>query len=151
MDDRVTFELLQAARAYRVRSAKLLARIGLYPGQDTLLKLLATQGHMTMGEAASALSIQPPTVTKMVNRLTAAGLLKTEVMDRDRRKITVSLTEAAREKIGEIEAIWRELETEALERLDPLLLKQQLAALTRNLSRSGTKAASSLRGERVGG
>ncbi len=110
MDDRVTFELLQAARAYRARSAKLLARVGLYPGQDALLKLLDTHGRMTMGEAAAALAIQPPTVTKMVNRLAAAGLLQTEVMDRDRRKIAVSLTEAARAKISEIEAIWRELE-----------------------------------------
>ena len=62
MDNRVTFELLQAARAYRVRSAKLLARVGLYPGQDALLKLLDQHGRMTMGEAAAALSIQPPTV-----------------------------------------------------------------------------------------
>jgi hypothetical protein len=29
MDNRITFELLQAARAYRVRSAKLLARVGI--------------------------------------------------------------------------------------------------------------------------
>ncbi len=137
MSDRVTFELLAAARAYRVRSAKMLTRIGLYPGQDMLLKLLATNGRMTMGEAASALSIQPPTVTKMVNRLTSAGLLKTEVMDRDRRKIAVSLTDEARAKIEEIETIWQTLEQEALERLDPLALKAQLATITRNLSRNG--------------
>lgn len=139
MNDRVTLELLQAARAYRVRSAKLLARIGLYPGQDALLKLLDTNGRMTMGEAASALSIQPPTVTKMVNRLTAAGLLETAVMDRDRRKIAVGLTDAARAKIDEIEAIWLELEAEALDELDPMLLKTQLSAITRNLSRPAAK------------
>jgi DNA-binding MarR family transcriptional regulator len=52
-----------------------------------LLKLLDQHGRMTMGEAAAALSIQPPTVTKMVNRLSAAGLVQTEVMDKDRRKI----------------------------------------------------------------
>ena len=68
-----------------------------------------------MGEAASALSIQPPTVTKMVNRLSAAQLVKTEMMEGDRRKISVSLTDAARAKIDEIDAIWRELEDEALE------------------------------------
>jgi MarR family transcriptional regulator, organic hydroperoxide resistance regulator len=151
MDERVTFELLQAARAYRVRSAKLLARIGLYPGQDTLLQLLATHGRMTMGEAAGALSIQPPTVTKMVNRLAAAGLLTTEVMDRDRRKIAVSLTEAAREKIGEIESIWRTLEAEALDRLDPSTVKKQLATITRNLSKSAPKAAAPERSVAVGG
>jgi DNA-binding MarR family transcriptional regulator len=137
MDDRVTFELLQAARAYRVRSAKMLARVGLYPGQDALLKLLDAEGRMTMGEAANRLSIQPPTVTKMVNRLAGAGLVQTEVMDRDRRKIMVGLTEAARGKIHEIETIWRGLEEEALEEIDAMSLKQQLSLLARNLLRNG--------------
>lgn len=140
MDDRVTFELLQAARAYRLRSAKLLARVGLYPGQDALLKLLGERGKLTMGEAAAALSIQPPTVTKMVNRLSAADLVKTEVMDGDRRKISVSLTDVARTKIDEIDSIWRELEEEALEEIDPQPLKSQLSTITRNLSRNGSKS-----------
>jgi DNA-binding MarR family transcriptional regulator len=136
MDNRVTFGLLQAARAYRLQSAKRLARVGLYPGQDALLKLLDQRGQLTMGEAAAALSIQPPTVTKMVNRLSAAHLVKTEVMDGDRRKIAVSLTDAARAKIDEIDTIWRELEEEALEQINPQPLKSQLSAIARNLSRS---------------
>jgi DNA-binding MarR family transcriptional regulator len=137
MESRVTFELLQAARAYRLRSAKLLARVGLYPGQDALLKLLDERGQLTMGQAAAALSIQPPTVTKMVNRLSAAQLVKTEVMDDDRRKIAVSLTDAARDKIDEIDAIWEELEALALEAVSPQPLRSQLSAITRNLSRNG--------------
>jgi DNA-binding MarR family transcriptional regulator len=145
MSERVTFQLLQAARAYRARSAKLLSRIGLYPGQDTLLQLLATHGRMTMGEAAAALSIQPPTVTKMVNRLTAAGLLTTEVMDRDRRKIAVSLTEAARAKIAEIEAIWQALEEEALAKLDADSMRKQLATIARNLTINRTGLPPALR------
>ena len=124
MESRVTFELLQAARAYRLRSAKLLSRVGLYPGQDALLKLLDQRGQLTMGEAAAALSIQPPTVTKMVNRLSAAQLVKTEVMDDDRRKIAVSLTDAARAKIDEIDAIWQELEVQALEADQPAAAPQ---------------------------
>ena len=142
MDNRVTFELLQAARAYRVRSAKLLARVGLYPGQDALLKLLDQHGRMTMGEAAAALSIQPPTVSKMVNRLSAAGLVRTEVMDKDRRKIAISMTAAAQEKIDEIEAIWRELELEALDQVEPQQLKTQLSAIARNLSKTEAKTHS---------
>ena len=141
MDNRVTFELLQAARAYRVRSAKLLARVGLYPGQDALLKLLDQHGRMTMGEAAQALSIQPPTVTKMVNRLSAAGLVTTEVMDKDRRKISISMTAAAEGKIDEIEEIWRALEHEALHKVEPQQqLRTQLSAIARNLSRNEGKA-----------
>jgi DNA-binding MarR family transcriptional regulator len=141
MEKRITLELLQAARAYRVRAAKLLGRVGLYPGQDSLLKLLHDRGQMTMGEAATALSIQPPTVTKMVNRLSVAGLVKTEVVDQDRRKINVAMTDAGKAKISEIDAIWHELEVEALDKIEPQsMLRSQLSAIIRNLSRSDTKA-----------
>jgi MarR family transcriptional regulator, organic hydroperoxide resistance regulator len=142
MEKRITLELLQAARAYRVRAAKLLGRVGLYPGQDSLLKLLHDRGQMTMGEAATALSIQPPTVTKMVNRLSVAGLVKTEVVDQDRRKINVAMTDAGKAKISEIDAIWHELEVEALDKVEPQsMLRSQLSAIIRNLSRSETKAS----------
>jgi DNA-binding MarR family transcriptional regulator len=141
MEKRITLELLQAARAYRVRAAKLLGRVGLYPGQDSLLKLLHDRGQMTMGEAATALSIQPPTVTKMVNRLSVAGLVRTEVVDQDRRKINVAMTDAGKAKISEIDAIWHELEVEALDKIEPRsMLRSQLSAIIRNLSRSDTKA-----------
>ncbi len=140
MEDRVTHSLLQAARAYRVRSAKLLARIGLYPGQDALLKLLQ-DGPVTMGQAAASLSIQPPTVTKMVSRLSAAGLVRTEIVDRDRRKVAVSMTDAARERIEDIDAIWRELEQEALEDVEPEALREGLSALARNLLKRNGNAA----------
>jgi len=141
MEKRITLELLQAARAYRVRAAKLLGRVGLYPGQDSLLKLLHDRGQMTMGEAATALSIQPPTVTKMVNRLSVAGLVKTEVVDQDRRKINVAMTDAGKAKISEIDAIWHELEVEALDKIEPQsMLRSQLSAIIRNLSRSDAKA-----------
>lgn len=140
MDEKVTHSLLQAARAYRVRSAKLLARIGLYPGQDALLKLLQ-DGPVTMGQAAALLSIQPPTVTKMVSRLAAAGLVETEVLDRDRRKVAVRMTDAARDRLQQIDSIWEELEEEALEHLEPESLKAGLAALAQNLSKHDGKAS----------
>lgn len=134
MQEKVTYSLQQAARAYRVRSARMLARIGLYPGQDALLKLLEN-GPKTMGEAAALLAIQPPTVTKMVSRLSAAGLVQTEVLDRDRRKVAISVTDAARDRLEQIELIWDALEQQALDGIDPQSLKDGLAAVTRNLSK----------------
>ena len=134
MQEKVTYSLQQAARAYRVRSARMLARIGLYPGQDALLKLLEN-GPKTMGEAAALLAIQPPTVTKMVSRLSAAGLVQTEVLDRDRRKVAISVTDAARDRLEQIELIWDALEQQALDGIDAQSLKDGLAAVTRNLSK----------------
>ena len=134
MNGSVTFELLQAARAYRLRAGKLLSRIGIYPGQDALLNLLYERGPMTMGEAATALAIQPPTVTKMVNRLSGGGLVRTEVDSDDRRKICIAITDAARDKIKEIDAIWQELELTALNQIEADPLRNQLSAMARNLS-----------------
>lgn len=103
--------------------------------------MLLRDGPRTMGEAAAELSIQPPTITKMVNRLSAAGLVRTEVMDRDRRKVTVSMTETARDRLAEIDSIWRELEQEALENLQPEPLKTDLATITHNLSKRNGSAS----------
>ncbi len=139
--ERVTSALLHAARVYRARSARLLARIGLHPGQDALLMLLQ-DGPITMGRAAELLAIQPPTVTKMVSRLAAAGLVRTDVMDRDRRKVAVSLTEAARERIADIDSIWRVLEEEALRDVDREPLKASLGVVVRNLSENGSEQVS---------
>ncbi|MGQ7793300.1 MarR family winged helix-turn-helix transcriptional regulator [Faunimonas sp. B44] len=124
-----------------MRSAKLLSRVGLYPGQDNLLKLLDERGSLTMGEAASALSIQPPTVTKMVNRLSASGLIKTDGASTDRRKTFITLTDEAKEKVREIERIWSRLEEEALAEVELRGdLTEQLMIITRNLSRPNGRA-----------
>ena len=60
-------------------------------------------------------------------------------MDQDRRKIAISMTEAAQEKIDEIDAIWRELELEALDQVEPQQLRMQLSAIARNLSKAEDK------------
>lgn len=71
----VSFRLAYVAKLHRARAAALLAEINLYPGQETVLKALMQQDGQTMGELALALSVRPPTVTKMVTRLGAQGLV----------------------------------------------------------------------------
>jgi len=110
----VMYRLSQAARAQRTRAAAELARIGLYPGQDSVLRLLAEEDGRTMGAVADALGIRPPTVTKMVSRLAASGLVERRQVDGDQRKASVHLTPAGRAKLGEIEAIWDRIESRAL-------------------------------------
>jgi hypothetical protein len=54
------------------------------------------------------------------------------------------MTPAAQEKIDEIDSIWRELEQEALDQVEPQQqLKTQLSAITRNLLRTEDKAVES--------
>jgi DNA-binding MarR family transcriptional regulator len=144
MNETVIFRLVQAAKAHRARAAGELARIGLYPGQDAVLKLLDERDGRTMGEVADALAIQPPTVTKMISRLSAAGLVERRSVDGDQRKASVHLTPAGRAKIAQIEAIWDHLEACALSGMCSDMqssLRDHLSAVEANLTRASARAA----------
>jgi DNA-binding MarR family transcriptional regulator len=134
----VVRRLIQAAKAHRTRAAMHLSQIGLYPGQDAVLALLGERDGLTMGEVADALGIQPPTVTKMVSRLSAAGLVERRTVEGDQRKASVHLTPAGRSKLQQIDDIWQELEENALTGIEADRRKRLgvlLAAIEQNLTK----------------
>lgn len=136
----VTFGLAQAAKAQRARSGSHLARIGLHPGQESVLKSLADEDGQTMSRLAHTLGVQPPTVTKMVSRLSAQGLVRRAASDTDGRLARVHLTEAGLARIGDIDVSWKRLEREALGGLDDKdrkRLKRLLRRVERNLANPG--------------
>ncbi|MBL6431855.1 MAG: winged helix-turn-helix transcriptional regulator [Alphaproteobacteria bacterium] len=114
----VTFRLAQAAKAHRARAGTHLARIGLHPGQKLVLKILADNDGQTMSQLAATLAVQPPTVTKMVTRLSAQGFLKRAASEADGRLARVFLTEEGRALVATIDTSWKRLEREALVGLD---------------------------------
>jgi DNA-binding MarR family transcriptional regulator len=133
----VTYRLAQAAKAHRSRSGSHLARVGLHPGQETVLKSLADLDGQTMSQLAQALSVQPPTVTKMITRLSAQGLVKRVSSEQDGRLARVHLTEIGRARIEEIDRVWKRLEKEALAGLDDKdrkRVRKLLREIERNLS-----------------
>lgn len=144
LDDLVIPPLLRVAKLHRLRRATALAEIGLHPGQDAVLLLLAQHERRTMGEMAAALAIQPPTVTKMVARLEAAGLVERHPVAGDQRKAAISLTPLGRGKVAQISAIWTATEATALAGLDGearALLRRLLGLLEANLRLPRTDAA----------
>jgi DNA-binding MarR family transcriptional regulator len=114
----VTFRLAQAAKAHRARAGMHLARIGLHAGQETVLKILADADGQTMSQLAATLAVQPPTVTKMVTRLSAQGFLRRAASEADGRLARVFLTEEGRALVATIDTSWKRLEREALVGLD---------------------------------
>jgi DNA-binding MarR family transcriptional regulator len=134
----VTFQLGQAAKAHRARSTSHLGRIGLHPGQESVLKALNEEDGQTMGQLASVLSVQPPTVTKMVTRLSAQGLVRRQMSDADGRLARVHLTEDGRARIAEVDKAWKRLEKEAvagLDEKDRKRLRKLLNKVERNLAK----------------
>lgn len=133
----VTFRLVQAAKAQRARSGSHLTRIGLHPGQELVLKVLADSDGRTMSQLALALGVQPPTVTKMVTRLSAQGFVRRQVSDTDGRLARVHLTEAGRALVESVDKAWKRLEREAMAGLDDKerkKLRKLLRHIEKNLS-----------------
>lgn len=133
----VTHRLAMAAKAHRARSGTHLARIGLHPGQEGVLKALADEDGRTMSQLAQVLGVQPPTVTKMISRLSAQGYLKRVASQTDGRLARVHLTDEGKAKIEEIDRIWKRMEREALAGFDDKdrkKLRKLLRAVERNLT-----------------
>ena len=112
-------------------------RIGLHPGQELVLKVLADSDGRTMSQLALALGVQPPTVTKMVTRLSTQGYVRRQVSDTDGRLARVFLTDEGRELVTSVDKAWKRLEREAMSALDDKdrkKLRKLLRQVEKNLS-----------------
>jgi len=108
--------LIRASRAHRALAAALLAEIGLHPGQEALAFLLV-DGPRSPGELAAALWVEPPTVTKMVQRMERAGLVERSPSATDRRVQLISLTAAGERSASAARQVWTTLEAASTEGL----------------------------------
>ncbi|WP_310618787.1 MarR family winged helix-turn-helix transcriptional regulator [Flexibacterium corallicola] len=136
----LTLRLAQAAKAHRTRSGALLAKVGLHAGQETLLKLLSENDGYTMSRLAEDLGVQPPTVTKMISRLSVQGFVERRYCTTDGRLTKVYLTAQGVQCIETIDKIWMRLEEEAfagLEAKDKRDLERILNRLEQNLLSGG--------------
>src|SRR4051794_5586348 len=80
-----------------------LRRHGLHLGQNFVLSALVQEDGQTPGTMAQALHVTTPTVVKMANRMTAAGLLTRRRDDRDNRLVRLYITDAGRALVGAVE------------------------------------------------
>jgi DNA-binding MarR family transcriptional regulator/N-acetylglutamate synthase-like GNAT family acetyltransferase len=85
-------ERLQADAA-RVAQA---AGLAIQPSQFPLLAAIDRYGPLTVGDAAEALGLSQPAVTRTVTGLVEAGLIETERSDADLRQKRLHLSEAGR-------------------------------------------------------
>ncbi|HTN99420.1 MAG TPA: MarR family transcriptional regulator [Microthrixaceae bacterium] len=88
-------ELAARLRLSSTRLARRLrqeAEIGLSPSMLSALAVIAERGPLTLGSLAEIEAVAPPTVTKVVQRLEAAGLVDRITDPEDRRVRYVECT-----------------------------------------------------------
>ena len=79
------------------RRLRQLADAGITPSMLSAMVTIESLGPLTVGELSSVEKVQPPTMTPIVARLEAEGLVRREVDPSDRRVARVTATAKGRQ------------------------------------------------------
>ncbi|MEV4107898.1 MarR family winged helix-turn-helix transcriptional regulator [Nonomuraea sp. NPDC049695] len=123
------------ALKHRARAAAKLAELGLHPGHEAVLLLLSAKGPQTQRQLAAGADCEPPSITLMVRKLEAAGLVSRIPAAQDARANVVRLTDEGREVVLRVKELWRDLAEETVAGLTDTSVDQLIKALT-DLARS---------------
>lgn len=123
------------ALKHRARAAVKLAELGLHPGHEAVLFLLSAKGPQTQRQLATGADCEPPSITLMVRKLEAAGLVSRAPAAQDARANVVRLTDEGEKVILRMKELWRDLADETVAGLTDTSADELITALT-DLARS---------------
>jgi MarR family transcriptional regulator for hemolysin len=107
--------LAETARLWRTRLDQRLRPLGLSQAKWRVLLHLAKGGDgMVQRELAERVSVEGPTLVRLLDRMTADGWIERRDSASDRRSKTVHLTDKAQGVTRQIERIARQLRKELL-------------------------------------
>lgn len=99
--DEVLISLRRIVRAIELQSRQLVRSHGLTGPQILILKTLMQSSETTVGQLAEQVSLSKPTVTDILNRLEKYGMVQRLRSEQDKRRVQVTVTELAREKLAD--------------------------------------------------
>ena len=133
LDKCINVQMMKVMKLHRHVADNALNKLGLYAGQEVILFKLWRHDGLTQSQLAEALYVEPPTITKMVQRMEASGLLERRPDVNDGRVSRVYLTDKGRELEQPVRDIWDQLETALTQGLSDV----ELALMSRILGQMG--------------
>ena len=140
MQDFVGMHLIGLMRTHRAQAAELLQALGVHVGQEMILFHLWKRDGLNQTELTGCLGVEPPTTTKMVQRMEANGLVERRSDPTDGRVVQVWLTPKGRALEGPVTDAWQALEAMTVSRLsagERALLRELLAKVRLGLEHHG--------------
>lgn len=104
MDDKLLFLLSKAENKLKNHFQKKIndQNIKLSPGQSGILFLLNNNDGLKMSELSKLLGIDNSAVTRLVDRLEKAGMVKRKANSADRRQYLICITKKGRQDIKRV-------------------------------------------------
>jgi MarR family transcriptional regulator, organic hydroperoxide resistance regulator len=137
-EETLVFVFLQFGRAFRSRMAHEYWRIGLYAGQEMFLTCLWQHEGLTQRKLAELCNVEPPTVTKVLNRMERAGLVRRS----QGTPLTVSLTSRGKRLRKQVESCWLRVGNQMLTGFNTderIILRRLMNAAKDNLERGDSE------------
>jgi MarR family transcriptional regulator, organic hydroperoxide resistance regulator len=114
MQETVGFAIAQLCKAHRNSVAAKLSELGLHVGQEMILVQLWEEEGLAQSQLVERMCVEPPTLTKMLQRIEREGFVERRPDAEDARVSRVYLTERGRSLREAVEAVWREVEVETI-------------------------------------
>jgi MarR family transcriptional regulator for hemolysin len=124
-----SFLLNDVARMLRTYADQKTGRLGITRAQWTVLARLDRFDGLKQSELAGMLDLQPITLTRLLDRLCANGLIERRPDPNDRRANRLYLTLAARPLLERLAVLGEELMATALAGVDRAAVERMLAEL----------------------
>lgn len=134
--DSIGFQLIHASKNHRNYFTAKLDEIGLQGGDELVIAQLAETNGISQSELANALFVEPPTITKIVQRLEKNDLVERRQNPDDARSQQVILTDCGADLINPIQECWEEGEEVMLQGFsteERLLLRRMLIQIRENI------------------
>ncbi len=138
-EDTLSYSFEQFRRAYRSRISDEYTKLGLHVGQEMFITNMSRYKDLTQGKLAELCCVEPPTVTKVLNRMEKAGLVRRS----HSKPLTVSLTHHGVRLRKQVESTWLRVEKEMLAGFtteEQIILRRLMDALRENLEKEHPSA-----------
>ncbi len=136
-DENIGVLFAHICKAQRSLAEGEFNKLGLHVGQELVLLSLMDQESVGQSDLVTRLCVEPPTITKMLQRMEKAGLVERRQDEQDGRASLVNVTAQGRALRQPILKVWDNLEERMLANMTKTeqallrrLLMQALANLT---------------------
>lgn len=102
LDGYITYAIAAAHRKVTQSLSDGLKRLGVQIEAWRVMELLEGDTRPTMGELARMALMNPPTLSKLVDRMVSDGLVHRKVAQSDQRQVNLLLTDLGRKRMLEV-------------------------------------------------